>query len=60
MDFQVLWFYGLFDVLVVVGLYGFSSLITDAKSEGKSRSESLIFQDKFDILLEMRLGGVTE
>jgi hypothetical protein len=32
MDLQFLWFYEIFEFLVVVRLYGFSSLITAAKS----------------------------
>jgi hypothetical protein len=39
-------------------LSGFSSLITAAGPKGKSRYGSLDFQDRFDILLEMRFGDV--
>jgi len=49
MDLQFLRFYELFGVLVVVWLYGFSSLFTGAWPAGKRQTERLIF--KTDLIL---------
>ena len=45
MDLQFLWFYELFGLLVVVGLYGFSSLITVTRS---LKFQRLLVNEDFD------------
>ena len=42
----------------MVWLYGLSSLFIVANSAGKRQYERLLFQDRYDILLPMRLSSV--